>query len=322
MPFEKITTNASMLENELEKLRNDYCDIDLLGYRSRYRYRDFWAHAKLISNMFRSLKPISREDRSRLWSEFSAICNEVKSRQNEEREESLRNRGLIETMITDAYYQAGGARDRDEINKATAMQNEILGLLNTRRIFREDREYLKSYLKQVNERIHSKRVELQESNFLGGKEAANGASRTAYYGDPYEALKEIQEVQRSLRGVYMNRDQRKELYEILEDGWEKAQSRIGELKEEKRRRHQEWLERMNSHIERWEKKIQDSEHFISRLEDQIDELEDQKAHARTDEHAQKVRIWIEQKMEKIRDVRNQIQELEDKIYSVRGEVNS
>jgi chromosome segregation ATPase len=225
-------------------------------------------------------------------------------------------------MITDAYYQAGGARDRDEINKATAMQNEILGLLNTRRIFREDREYLKSYLKQVNERIHSKRVELQESNFLGGKEAANGASRTAYYGDPYEALKEIQEVQRSLRGVYMNRDQRKELYEILEDGWEKAQSRIGELKEEKRRRHQEWLERMNSHIERWEKKIQDSEHFISRLEDQIDELEDQKAHARTDEHAQKVRIWIEQKMEKIRDVRNQIQELEDKIYSVRGEVNS
>lgn len=322
MLFEDITTNASTLENEIEKLRNDHCDIDFLGYRFRYKYRDFWAHAKLISDMFRSLKPLSREDRERLWSEFSAICDEVKIRQNEEREESLRNRELIEPLITDAYYQAGGARDRDELDQARTMQNEILGLLNTRRLVREDREHLRAYLKQVNEKVHWKRVELQESNFLEGKEDATRASRTAYYGDPYEALKEIKEVQRSLRGVYMNRDQRKELHDILEDAWEKAQSRIRELKEEKRRRHQEWLELMNSHIERWEKRIQDSEDFISRLEDQIDELEDQEARARTDEHAQRVRSWIEQKEEKIRDVRNQIQELENNIYSVRGKVNS
>ena len=144
------------------------------------------------------------------------------------------------------------------------------------------------YWKEVNEKIFWKRPELQDSNFLRAKEEANRCLNTAYYDDPYEALQEIKEFQRSLHGVYMNKDQRHEINDILSNAWDKVTSRIAEIKEEKRRKHEEWLqrqeerkheewrERMESNIERWERSIQNAENYISRLEEQIDRLVEEK----------------------------------------------
>lgn len=201
------------------------------------------------------------------------------------------------------------------------MQTETLRMLKERRLFREDREALWKYWKETNEKIFWKRHEIQESNFLHAKDEASRALNTAYYGDPYEALEEVKEVQRSLRGVYMNRDQRHELHEILSDAWNKAISRIGEIKEEKRRKYEEWRERMEGLIERWESNIEKAEEYISRLEEQIDRLEDEEANARTDEYAERVRGWIEEKEEKISEVREQIKQWEEKIYSVKGKLD-
>ena len=46
--------------------------------------RAFWNHAKQISDLFRSLKPLTREDREELWSEFRTICDDVKEKQESE----------------------------------------------------------------------------------------------------------------------------------------------------------------------------------------------------------------------------------------------
>jgi len=318
---EKAQNNASLLKHELENLQNNYCDTDMLGYRSHYRYREFWMHAREISEMFKTLKPLLREDRESLWQKYQSICEEVKRKQNEEREESRRNRELLESLITEAYHQAEGSSDKEELDKAKSMQTETLRMLKERRLFREDREALWRYWKETNEKIFWKRHEIQESNFLHAKDEANSALNIAYYGDPYEALEKVKEVQRSLRGVYMSRDQRHELHEILSDAWNKAISRIGEIKEEKRRKYEEWRERMENLIERWESSIEKSEEYISRLEEQIDRLEEEEANARTDEYAERVRGWIEEKEEKISDVREQIKQWEEKIYSVKGKLD-
>jgi len=330
---EEAKTNALAIEREINSLRYDHLDKNASLFTTRYYYHEFWQHAKEVSEMFKTRK-LLKEDRERLWSTYSSLCEEVKRKQEEERHESRRNREILESLITDAYFQADGARDKEDLDKAKSMQTENLRRMKESRLFREDREALWKYWKEVNQKIFWKRHELQESNFLQAREEANRALNVANYGDPYEALQEIKEVQRSLRGVYMSRDQRHEIYDTLSDAWNRATSRIVEIKEEKRRKRDEWLqrqeerkrkyeewrERMESNIERWENNIEKAEEYISRLEEQIDRLEEEEANARTDEYAERVRGWIEEKQAKIEEVREQIREWEEKIYSVRGKL--
>lgn len=331
---EKARSNASKIEHEIENLRYNHIDSNAPLFTTRYHYREFWSHAKEISEMFKSLR-LSREDRERLWSRYRDICNDVKRKQDEERRESSRNREIIEFLITDAYHQAEGSRDKEELDKAKSMQSETLKLMKERRLLRGDREHCWKYWREVNEKIFWKRHELQESNFLHAKEVASRCLNTAYYGDPYEALGEIKEAQRAMHGVYMSKDQRHEIHDMLGDAWSKATSRIGEIKEEKRRKHEEWLrrkeererkyqewrERMESNIQRWENNIEKAEYTISKIEANIDKLEDMVANARTDEYADRVRGWIEENYQKIQDIRESIREWERKIYSARGKLD-
>lgn len=331
---EKAKSNASEIEREIENLRYNHLDSNAPLFTTRYHYREFWSHAKEISEMFKSSK-LLREDRERLWRSYQEICEDVKRKQNEERHESERNREIIQSLITDTYFQAEGSSDKQDLDKAKSMQSETLQLMKERRLLKEDREHCWKYWREVNEKIHWKRHSLWESNFLHAKEDASRCLNTAYYGDPYEAIEEIKEVQRSLRGVYMNKDQRHEIHDTLGDAWNKATSRIAVIKEEKKRKHeeylrrkeereikyQEWRERTESNIERWENNIERAEYIISKIEDNINKLEDMAANARTDSYADRVRGWIEENYQRILDIRESIREWESKIYSARCKLN-
>lgn len=50
------------------------------------KYKDFWAHAKQISEMFKTLKPIKKGDRENLWSKFNSVCDEANRKQTAEYE--------------------------------------------------------------------------------------------------------------------------------------------------------------------------------------------------------------------------------------------
>lgn len=295
-------SNASRIEHEVENLKNNHCDTDLLLYRSNYRYSDFWVQAKQVSEMFKELK-LGRDDRERLWSEFGDICDEVKKRQNEDRVESVRNRELLDSLITDAHHQAGGAGNRDELDKARSMLEYIRDELKSRLLFREDRDALWASWRQANENLYWRRNSLQEGNYQNLKEDANGARRTAYNGDPYEARQEIMRVQADMRGAFISRDQGQELHDILQDAWEQVNSRNQEMKED--------------HIKRWERNVENAENFISRLEEEIRKLEGMEADAKSDEYAEMVRGWIEEQQDKIAEVQSQVKGWEDRIYSTR-----
>jgi hypothetical protein len=85
---ERCRVNARSLESEINRLRSDYRDPVDLGSR---QYDEFWAHAKQISAMFKTLKPLFREDRERLWVAFLATWEEMKVVQAREREARLNN---------------------------------------------------------------------------------------------------------------------------------------------------------------------------------------------------------------------------------------
>lgn len=72
--------NAEAIESAIQSLDNGHWNLFVR------QYKEFWAHAREISGMFKNLKPLRREDRERLWAEFQSICDDVKRRQNEESE--------------------------------------------------------------------------------------------------------------------------------------------------------------------------------------------------------------------------------------------
>jgi hypothetical protein len=48
------------------------------------KYQDFWNQAKLITSLFKELKPLAKSDRDLLWKQFSVLCREVKEKQKTE----------------------------------------------------------------------------------------------------------------------------------------------------------------------------------------------------------------------------------------------
>ncbi len=110
---EKASENASQIKGEIERLRYNHRDPNSPEFDTRYFYKDFWSHAKEITELFKTLKPIIKDDRERLWSEYRNLCDKVSSKQNTERNESSRNRSSLESLINDAYPNANGAGNRD-----------------------------------------------------------------------------------------------------------------------------------------------------------------------------------------------------------------
>lgn len=101
---------AEWLESEINRLQSDYSDLLGLFWR---QYDEFWEHARRISAMFKTLKPLFQEDRERLWAAYSTACEDTRKAQAREREarlnDSREKRDLVMSKIREAYFQAKGA---------------------------------------------------------------------------------------------------------------------------------------------------------------------------------------------------------------------
>jgi len=59
--------NASKLKNEIQYLSMIRNDEKKISNPSKRNYASFWAQVKEINNLFKTLKPLSRDDRAELW---------------------------------------------------------------------------------------------------------------------------------------------------------------------------------------------------------------------------------------------------------------
>ncbi len=73
--------NAQTLESEIGSLVSSHW----AGFGER-DYRAFWGHARQISQLFKTLKPLHRDDRERLWREFGAACEDTRQKQTAKNE--------------------------------------------------------------------------------------------------------------------------------------------------------------------------------------------------------------------------------------------
>jgi len=336
MSNEESKSNASTLQREIERLKNGHWNM------FKRQYREFWDHAKEISGMFKTLKPLLPEDRERLWTEFNSICEEVKTvskRESEsKRTDSKNKRDLVESKIKEAYYQAKGARTSSELSEAKALLSKALdwmkngwggfnistqivsSMFSEGKMLKVDSDACWEQWKEANEVIKSRRQELCETNYNHFRSKASDSINTTHYGDAREAKSKVRDIQREMKGTQMSKSQFQEIRGLLDDAWQKANSRLQEAFREGQRKHEEWLSRTQGHIERWNDLIQKNEDVISRIEEQIDRCRDMERDAKSSEFAETVRGWIEEKYSKISDIRETNRELEEKIRSANNKI--
>ncbi len=73
---EAAARNARHVETQIRYLASGHWRMPLVR-----DYKSFWAHAKEISAAFKTLKPLWRADRERLWEEFGVLCDEATAKQ-------------------------------------------------------------------------------------------------------------------------------------------------------------------------------------------------------------------------------------------------
>lgn len=326
---EQAKSNTRLIEHEIEGLKQSH----------KGQPHEFWAHAREISSMFKTMKPLWREDRERLWAEFDSICKAAKREMELRRAQSKGKREIIESKIQEVRYQAQGAGTLSELSEAKSMLNEALRwmkdgwdgfnlatqifqemiLLDEGRLLREDRDRCWEEWKKANETIKYRRWELYKSNYDYFLSKAYDALSTTRY-NPREAKSMVKEIQQELKGTQMASEQFQEVHKVLNKAWEEATYRLKEAYQRRQQKHQDWLARMQGHIERWSELIQRNEDVIAGIEAQIDDCQDMEINARSPEFADTVRGWIEEKYQKIEDIRETNRELEEKIRSVQSKI--
>lgn len=327
-------SNAKAIENEIDKLKNGHWNF------FRRQYNEFWSHSKEITEMFRTLKPLAPSDRERLWEKVSLIREEAKRNQTREREARLADskikRDLVNSKIKDAYHYAKGASNSSDLSKAKSLLNEALewmkdgwGGFNAMtqivshtegKLTKEDRDICWQNWKEANETIRERRQHLGDLNYNVFRNKAYSALTTAESGDPHDAKIKVKEVQGEMKGTQMAKFQFQDIHEILDRAWQKANSRLQEAYHIKQAKHEEWVTRTQEHIERWSALIDKNESVIAGIENQIDRCQEMESSARSSDFADTVRGWIEEKYQKIEDIRRTNRELDEKIRSARSKL--
>ncbi len=271
--------NAGYLGKEIDRLEAGYWD------NLKFDYNAFWERAKQISAAFKERKPLSKEDRERLWGKFDNICKETKRRQNQEwstrRLQSKNKKELIETRIREASNYIGGAYNNEHLSKSKSLLNEALEIMkdgwsgrsaleqiindvtgDIGNLLREDRESCWQKWREANQALYYKRQSISENNYRQIKSKAYEALSAASDGDPREALSKVKETQIELKDVYIDRVQRGEIRQLLNESWNKATYRLNLVREEKRRKYEEWRSRAENNIERWSELLRKNEGIV------------------------------------------------------------
>lgn len=331
--------NIATIEWEINSLKSNYVNS------FKEDYKGFWAQVRHINGLFKTLKPMDRDERQKLWEIFSAICEDTKRRSsNESLKKASQSKGKLDgirDLIKDAYFQAKGGTTREELTTAKEMLQQALARMkdgwggynlptelvssilgDDGILSKEDRDYCWAKWKEASDTINYRWNELSNLNYNECIKDAWNALSSANDGDPYEAQEKVKNLQSKMKGKLILKERREEIFGVLDRAWQAASNKIREKKEEKVKKQSEWRDRMHSHLQRWENQISNTETLIDRIRGQIDDLEGKASCARTAEFADRVRGWIQEKYDFINKLQDQIREIENKIGSVKDKLST
>lgn len=296
-------------------------------------FKECWNRASEIRSMLRELRPLRATVRQELSNELNAICDRLKHQQSElwekRRLESEQTRDHFLSDLRSIGFGVQGAESRDDVLKADAETKRIRERLVDRHPFspsqkmlREDRDRCWEQLHEVEQSLGFRRRWLQDLDYgrLSGPIAAVKAD--AGRDDPFEVFGRIKELQAQLRDAYLTKIQREELRSDLQQAWDHAALRADEKRQERKRRHEEYLNRKRERRLKLEQSLEMFEEMIERKRGVIDRLranvqKNQDREIWNEEFRAKVDEWIADDEEKIASIEVDIAEIEGKLRNIR-----
>ncbi|MEI7811107.1 MAG: hypothetical protein WCJ01_01640 [Ignavibacteria bacterium] len=331
--YNQAEVNAANIEAEIAKLKENYWN-DI----SKRNSNDFWEHAHFVVNMFKILRPILPEDRDRLWQEFEELRYQSKQYGQlyweKRRSESTQKRTEIETVIQNLHNNLIEIKDAGELNTIKNNLNKIIDMIksvstlmidglsvkdpadgNNDCMLRSDKDYCWKLWRKINDEYREKKSLFDESSFLELKSTALEILKQAESSNPHKALNALKVLQSNQDIYKLGKTYREELKLILNESFDKAIKRIKQINEENKKRHLDWVNKIQSNLSRWNELKIKNEGIISSLEAQITKLEEDIVNSQTPEYSKKVQVWIEEKTIKISDIKKTNHNLDEKIDS-------
>lgn len=241
---EVARSNARRIEGGLDSLRQMLRLSD---------YKRFWPEVREVSECFKTLKPLTQDDRSRLRSGLDALCAEAKANMTRSAEArhnvSQRKRELVLRKLDDAHQQAKSATSSDALKAADATRRQALDWMkpgwsqvslgdstftaNDGRMIPQDHDACWERSKEVKETIDWKWKELKAG--WERQQVQWRASQLAYRSQVVHRIDKAREMIRSLEGQIdncrdMQRSARTSEHSYRVQGWiDEKQSKIRDI---------------------------------------------------------------------------------------------
>lgn len=318
--------NVGILEGEIRELDN-------LCNEFNFYPKPFWTFVKSVNNSFKTLKPIEKHERERLWNKFQSLCEKAKNLQKEQnRSYESKSRELRSNIV--AIIESADLHSKINYSGSQEKLGRAMDLMKGSKLTKEDREHCWYKWKTVKDTLSKEKSDERNENYLIIKELIVSMSNTAAYGDPKQAMDEIKSIQNKLKSKQypMSENHWNEIRESLARYWNMAQSKNDEHYrnkqkdwESKQREYEEkkanWRRNQENNLAKFERIVSNNEDFIDKLRDEIRDLENQIYDAWSDGFKDKARSWISQRESKISEVQSNISELEYKINDIKRGLN-
>ncbi len=340
--------NAEVIRAEVTRIKARLED------RDHIHFAEFWAQARDITSMFKTFKPLEVEEREHLWAEFHALCEATRSLQEDHRirtkRASKRKKAAVEALIQEASAIVQGEDGDRDLDRAQAILNKALDLMKASpakeklpaavpesaepsaespeededidaiRLIRSDREACWKQWVEVREAVKVLRKAMRSEVAKTVKEEASEILTAAEQDDPHDVQNRVKTMQQELKTSPLSNNEREKVREMLRIAWEKASDRIGDEKQEKKRKHQEWAERMKEHLVRWETTVLKNDVVHGRIRSEIVDLEERVEASRDEAQNEKMLGWIREKGERLEKLEAAKAELEEKVRVVRSKL--
>lgn len=283
------------VQAEIEKLRS-MVSGSFWTAPAEIDFKATWAQIKIVGASFKGARFSTQEARESAWTEFQTLVEEVKRRQQSERDawdrkrsESERLRDQIVALASDIRVSSG----IEDLILALATGGASLVLEALLGPF-DDR---KSELQRLSARLREgwRRLGENKSKMLGrDKQAA------------FAALNEAKA--------------------RLDEEWDKYKRERQRVWDEHQRQREQrrsaWRERMEQNIANLVERRERLTRVLAHKESHIEELYAKRADARSDDFRYVVSGWIDEEASAIREIRGKLEQVEEWLYEARSKLTS
>lgn len=286
-----------MNSSDLDVLIGELVDHVREARGGKAKWRDSWPVIKSISEGFRGVRYVSREDHQKAWERFQALVSDVKHGQNEAREafEKRAANSVSHKNRILSYAEAGRPS-----HAATALFEVVTGAFIIRPMIDA---VLGGHSDPWLETLQG-----CSSSLKAGWKYLSDWKREIFRSDADEAVQALRESQAILNEEWAKyKGHRHAEYEARQQG-----------RRERDARRSAFRERVQARIENHESRIDRLRDVLSHKRSHLSDLYDKRSDARSDSFRDRVDGWIREEEQAISDIEDKIDRLREWIAQERA----